>query len=496
MTDGSSSRRNAPANQGSLSVSGMSVASPAAMDHSPFHGRPVQGHGGGLAPLLPAVGSEGTWLSLLASAAATSGRDEAGALRDAYLDARRGLVGSVEPGDLVVETGPATHTTVLRALAVQDLGATSAHLPHTLSETERTHRLRSLGGAAPWRPCAVAGADMLRAPSRLSAGGHLVLFTSGTSGNGARAVVLTSTAVRANARMNANVFGVTELDTTVVLLPLSHGYALVHQFLTHAISGAGVRVLSLATPDWPARLGAVLGVVPQPNIALVPALARRLVADATLRHRIRRCRYVTVGAAPWPAAELTAFARQVHPANVAYTYGLTEAGPRVATRFVDPDVPGMDGDVGEPLPGVQVEVGETGTLVVRSPSMALGYLEQGVLQRYPSELDTRDLGEVHAGAVIVHGRRDELKTPRGEIVARARIKAVLDEALGDRAPTVKLDRRGLGFVAQLKRSADVSAADLRRALRTAGLHGLPFQIISEGDAQATWKTTRFWEESR
>jgi long-chain acyl-CoA synthetase len=51
-------------------------------------------------------------------------------------------------------------------------------------------------------------------------------------------------------------------------------------------------------------------------------------------------------------------------------YGLTEAAPVVAANGLDDNLPGS---VGRPLDGVEVKLSSKGELLVRSPSIMMGY---------------------------------------------------------------------------------------------------------------------------
>lgn len=90
-------------------------------------------------------------------------------------------------------------------------------------------------------------------------------------------------------------------------------------------------------------------------------------------------------------------------------YGLTEAGPVVASNSVDDNLPGS---VGRPLEGVEVRISQKGELMVRSPSMMLGYWQAVATTADAIDqqgwLHTGDLAEIEDGRVFIRGRLKEL----------------------------------------------------------------------------------------
>lgn len=90
-------------------------------------------------------------------------------------------------------------------------------------------------------------------------------------------------------------------------------------------------------------------------------------------------------------------------------YGLTEAGPVVAATAFEDSVPGS---VGRPLPGVEVKLGEDNELLVRSPSLMMGYWkDKAETARAFSDSDwlaTGDIAEIKDGRVYIRGRLKEI----------------------------------------------------------------------------------------
>ncbi|MFI5012190.1 MAG: AMP-dependent synthetase/ligase, partial [Hyphomicrobiales bacterium] len=90
-------------------------------------------------------------------------------------------------------------------------------------------------------------------------------------------------------------------------------------------------------------------------------------------------------------------------------YGLTEAAPVVAATALGDNVPAS---VGRPLPGVDVKLTARGELLVRSPSVMIGYWkdEAGTTQALDAAgwLSTGDIAEIRNGRIFIAGRLKEM----------------------------------------------------------------------------------------
>lgn len=113
-------------------------------------------------------------------------------------------------------------------------------------------------------------------------------------------------------------------------------------------------------------------------------------------------------------------------------YGLTEASPIVAGNREHDNDPVT---VGAPLPGVAVRVNEAGELLVRGPSVMLGYWHspQATAEVLDADgwLNTGDLAEIPAGKIIIKGRtKDIMVLSNGEKVSPQDAEmALLDDPL-------------------------------------------------------------------
>lgn len=146
-------------------------------------------------------------------------------------------------------------------------------------------------------------------------------------------------------------------------------------------------------------------------------LLRRLVADRILGRFGGRLRIAVSGGAPLPERVARFFLALGVP--VVEGYGLTEAAPSVTGNSLADNV---SGSVGPPLPGVEVRLGPDDELLVRAPSVMLGYWRRPRDTRAAIDRDgwlhTGDTAEIREERVYIRGRlKDILVMSTGEKAA-------------------------------------------------------------------------------
>ncbi|KAJ8080400.1 hypothetical protein PM082_017233 [Marasmius tenuissimus] len=154
------------------------------------------------------------------------------------------------------------------------------------------------------------------------------------------------------------------------------------------------------------------------TLILVPPQAVSLCKHPATRTRgLRSVKRITVGAAPVPK-ELHHLLEEVFPqAHIGQAYGLTEATCTISMHSSQKGPPGSAGKI---LPGIETRVykedgsraraGELGELCVKSPSVALGYLNNEAANR-----ETFKDGWVRTGDQV-------FITEQGDIFIQDRIK--------------------------------------------------------------------------
>ncbi len=107
------------------------------------------------------------------------------------------------------------------------------------------------------------------------------------------------------------------------------------------------------------------------------------------------------------------------------TYGLTEMGSMVATRFRPPKIEGYF-YLGKPLPGRAVSLSSEGEILVQGKTLFQGYWEKEGLQKPGEWFATKDLGRLDSeeGLAIV-GRKDWQFISGGENIQPEEIEQVI-----------------------------------------------------------------------
>jgi long-chain acyl-CoA synthetase len=260
----------------------------------------------------------------------------------------------------------------------------------------------------------------------------VILYTSGTTGV-PKGVALSHNNLESNARSVAGLHELDREDWGVVVLPLSHSYGLT---VMNAGNLLGTRS---ALPRWfnPEETLETIQEFRAVGMAGVPTMFVYLLnfPDAD-RYDTRSMRLWGSGAAPLPVEIVEPFERKFG-GKILEGYGLTEASPVVSTHRLS----GVRrlGSVGQPIPGVQVEIrddddrpvqaGESGEVCVRGPNVMVGYY------RSPEEtartirggwLHTGDMGRLDAdGFLYIVERKKDLVIRGGFNIYPREIEEVL-----------------------------------------------------------------------
>jgi long-chain acyl-CoA synthetase len=146
-------------------------------------------------------------------------------------------------------------------------------------------------------------------------------------------------------------------------------------------------------------------------------ILKRLVADKIAAQLGGRLRVAVSGGAPIAEPIIRLFLSL--GLDVLQGYGMTETSPVVATNIPDDNDPRS---VGKPLDGIEVKIGDNSELLVRGPSVMLGYWDKPEETRRVLEPDgwlhTGDQARIEAGRIFITGRiKDIIVTSTGEKIA-------------------------------------------------------------------------------
>jgi O-succinylbenzoic acid--CoA ligase len=285
------------------------------------------------------------------------------------------------------------------------LGAAPAPLDTRLTDRERA--AQAVGTALvidePLEPVR-AGDVGLPASHDLDAVAALV-HTSGTSGR-SRPMELTYGNFLWSALGSALALGLDPAERWLCPLPLAHvgGLSVVVRsaiYATTAVLGERFDAEAVA-----AALGECT------LVSLVPTMLARVLEAGVPEAGAPRC--ALIGGGPLPPA-LRERAREAG-FPLAQTYGLTEACSQVTISEI-----GDPATAGRPLFCTSVDIGDSGEILVRGPTVAPGAADPG------GWLHTGDLGELdESGRLRVTGRRAETIVTGGENVAPAEVEGVLE----------------------------------------------------------------------
>jgi acyl-CoA synthetase (AMP-forming)/AMP-acid ligase II len=318
----------------------------------------------------------------------------------------------------------------------------------------------------------------------------LLIATSG-SASAPKFVRLSHRAVLANTKMHVQSLGLSAPPRSLQILPVNYSYGLVASLLGTLSSEGTVLFTQI---DLPSICSAVA--LRADLCHSTPPFLRFLFENASSEQLdvIRRLRRITIGGDTCPLPQRRRIAETL-PDSLAYiTYGLTEAGPRVAT--LAPELFLEHGDsVGLALQGVELRVmgdgvpsaaGTAGNLEIRSPSLMSGYLEGAGGANAEMIVDgwlrTGEIASVDAGGFLrIVGRGDRQVKFRGRRVNPATVEACLARHPAIAAARVRPVRVGdvEQLTAQVYHRGAADVARLEAELRLLCRRELPAYLVPD-----------------
>lgn len=285
--------------------------------------------------------------------------------------------------------------------------------PETFALVPRAHR-----AALSWLERAL---DDLPAPLRRD---HFGLLTSGSTGT-PKVVLGSRKRAEALTRVLHAVQASEPVETSIGLLPLGYAYAFVNQWLWAQVHQRRfVTTPGLREPD--AVLG-TLALARSAMLCLVPSQAALLLYHCRGRTFPGVIRVHFAGGR-FPGESLGELRGVFPEAEVYNNYGCTEAMPRLCVRRVGDEA--EPGNVGEPIPGVELALSSTSELVFRSRYGAVAEIEAGHLRSFEEEewLPTGDIASRGPGGDWdIAGRASEIFKRHGEKVSVPAVLAVVEQ---------------------------------------------------------------------
>lgn len=281
-----------------------------------------------------------------------------------------------------------------------------------------------------------------------------IMYTSGTTGK-PKGVMLSHRNILANARAGLKTFDVRPDDCMLSFLPLSHAFERTAGYYLNVMAGGQVafaRSISHLADDLQLIHPTILVSVPRiferihggirakleqvsstrrklfeltlevgwlhfehaqgratwhPKLLLWPLL-KKLVADKVMTKLGGELRLAISGGAALPPTIARFFISL--GLNILQGYGLTETSPVVSVNLTQSNFPES---VGPPLPSVEVRIGDQSALMVRGPSVMLGYWNNVEATRSmiaeDGWLNTGDTARIsETGHIYITGRLKEI----------------------------------------------------------------------------------------
>ena len=268
----------------------------------------------------------------------------------------------------------------------------------------------------------------------------VVIYTSGTTSE-PKGVLLRHENLVSYVLGSVEFAAAAPTEAALVSVPPYH-IAAVANVITNLYAGRRTLVLEAFTPgEW-------LRTVREEEVSsamVVPTMLARIIDSAEDRS-VPSLRSLSYGGAPMPAALIERALREWTGVDFVNAYGLTETsstvallGPadhRAAIASDDPVVRARLSSVGQPLPGIELEIrgpggevlgaGQAGRICVRGGQVSAEYAGLGRAVDDRGFFDTRDDGYLDAdGYLFVSGRSDDTIIRGAENIAPAEIEDVL-----------------------------------------------------------------------
>jgi acyl-CoA synthetase (AMP-forming)/AMP-acid ligase II len=268
----------------------------------------------------------------------------------------------------------------------------------------------------------------------------VVIYTSGTTSE-PKGVLLRHENLVSYVLGSVEFASASEAEAALVSVPPYH-IAAVANVITNLYAGRRTLVLEDFTP------GQWLRAVREQEVTsamVVPTMLARIM-DSAEDKSVPSLRSLSYGGAPMPAALIERALREWAQVDFVNAYGLTETsstvallGPedhRAALESPHPAVRARLSSIGQPLPGIEVEIrgpggevlgpGQPGRICVRGEQVSAEYAGLGRAVDDRGFFDTKDDGYLDSdGYLFISGRTDDTIIRGAENIAPAEIEDVL-----------------------------------------------------------------------
>jgi long-chain acyl-CoA synthetase len=242
----------------------------------------------------------------------------------------------------------------------------------------------------------------------------LLLTSSGTVGE-KKIIKCSSEGIISNINSNIKALTITSKDTTLLCLPIYYSYSLIGQFFSHLFQGANIIIAPYKFISF--SLEYLLNHYKPTNFFTTPTQVNILLGYAIKQYAFN-LRFIAIGGGYLNRYSFLNFTKK-YPSEIYYkTYGITEAGPRVATYAIEHNNAMLfePNYLGKPLDNVTLSMGGSAGsfrnfninyLQIETPSIFKGYLLSDTSQDQLSLLQTEDIVYGKDNDMYILGRKSD-----------------------------------------------------------------------------------------
>lgn len=264
----------------------------------------------------------------------------------------------------------------------------------------------------------------------------IILFSSGTT-QMPKGIMLSNHNIVSNVMAISDYLKLIPEDKILLIKNINHASSITGEMLVSLVNGCTL----VLTSNMPTA-SLILQLIDEYKVTVffaVPTLLTAILGHRNLeQYNISTLRIINFYGASIAASKIRELADHFVWANLIYSYGLTEAAPRV-TYIERDELLKREGSSGVPIKGVSVCIldnkdnvlgpDQSGEIAVKGPNVMLGYYKNEELTRKALKdglLHTGDIGCLDSdGYLYVTGRKDNLIIRSGKNIYPEEIESVL-----------------------------------------------------------------------
>ena len=266
---------------------------------------------------------------------------------------------------------------------------------------------------------------------------EIILLTSGTTG-APKGIMLSRDNIKSNVEAIGDYLRLTLNDKIFMVKNMNHSSSIIGELL--------VGLDNMCTIVFNSKVltaSSMVNSICDNNITVffaVPTILREIILKQKQLNleKIGHLRIINFYGAPMSSQDIDKLVELLPNCNLIYSYGLTEASPRV-TYIMGSDLLKKAGSSGRPIKNVKIEISNkgidnNGEIVVSGPNVMLGYYNDAEKTRktiVDGKLYTGDYGYIDEdGYLYVQGRKDNMIISAGKNIYPEEIEQVLQTAEG------------------------------------------------------------------